>query len=224
MARDGDLDQIRSKRKAIIALLPYLVWRERVRDCRMVDAFLDIVRLPQATSMARPITMLLGEAGPDFPNRFVALMAPYGIWGPESNTNTVTRWAEAALAVPYSEEVGQSVIDALLQIASIDDLKPYIPVDIWPWLKTQPSLPPICRGRLVGTMGDVVRTIRGLGDVEISSRTCSLSGRSGTVFTRVVSPKCVPRSGRTLVESRRGAVGKFSLNGWTMSSDSWIGD
>jgi len=71
------------------------------------------------------------------------------------------------MAVPYTEEVCQSVVDTLLQIASVRHLEPYIPVEIWAWLKERPYLPPICTGRWKGTMGRVVRRVRKLGDVEI---------------------------------------------------------
>ena len=117
--------------------------------------------------MTQLIATLLDEGVPNFPNRVVTLMSPCAHWRPSSNTNAVTRWAEAALTIPYTEEVGQSVIDTLLQIASVDRLLPYIPADVWAWLKKQPSLPPICHGRLVGTADHVVRKVRGLGDVGI---------------------------------------------------------
>jgi len=169
MARVGDLDRIECKRKAIIALLPYSVWRERVGDHRMTDAILGIVRVPNVgVFMAQSISTLLRGGGPDFPNRVMILMSPYAnwwFWTP--NANTVTQWAEAALAVPYSEEVGQSVIDALLQIVSNGYLEPFIPVSMWAWLKKRPSLPPICNGRKMGAWGRVVRMVQELGDIEI---------------------------------------------------------
>jgi len=168
MARVGDLDQIKSKRKAIIALLPYAAWRERAGDRRMADACLGVITDPSlGWSVGVQIVVLVSEAGPDFPNRLVTLLSPYAYWGFAPGPNTVTRWAEAALAVPYTEEVGQSVVDALLQIASNNPLRPYIPVDIWAWLKKQPTLPPACRGRRMGTEDPVVRGVRELGDIEL---------------------------------------------------------
>jgi len=168
MAQVGDRDQIWFKRKAIIALLPYLVWQERVGDHIMTDAFLGVVRVPNVGKfMAKPISTLLREAGPDFPNRVIILTSPHADWGQEPNTNTITRWAEAALAVPYTWEVGRSVVDALLQIASNNSLQPYIPVTIWAWLKRRPSLPPICTGRKMGAWARVILKVRELGDVEI---------------------------------------------------------
>jgi len=168
MVQVGDLDQIRSKRKAIIALFPYVIQQERVGDCKMADTFLGVARVPYTrTFMAQPIATLLDGAGPDLPNRLVTLISPYALWGLGSKANTVIRWAEAVLAVPYTEEVGVSVVDTLLQIASLDFLRPYIPVNVWAWLKQQPSLPPICDGRSAGTVDGVVRMVRELGDIEI---------------------------------------------------------
>jgi hypothetical protein len=80
---------------------------------------------------------------------------------------TVARWAVAVLAVPYTEEIGQSVVDAMLSIALYDTLRLQIPVDIWVLLRKRPSLPPVCSGRTYGTSGDVARHIRELGDLEI---------------------------------------------------------
>ena len=170
MAQVEDPDQIWSKRKAINALFPYAVWREWGGDHRMVDAFLGIARAPNiGILVAEPIvTTLVDGASPGSPTRVMTLVSPYMRWVmPGFNKNTVTWWAAVAFAVLYTEEVDQSVVDALLQIASIDTLQPYIPVDIWAWLKKRPSLPPTCRGRWVGTMNYVVHRVRELRDVEI---------------------------------------------------------
>jgi len=172
MARVEDLDLIESRRKDIHALFPYAVCQER--DRRMVDAFLNIVRVPQVRRfMAERIVTLLYNAGPDFPDRVVTLVSPYARWGQWEGggvtqwTAAATRWVAAALAVSYTDEIGQSVVDTLLQIASVDYLQPHIPDDIWAWLKKRPSLPPICDGRLVGTARHVVHRVRELGDVEL---------------------------------------------------------
>jgi len=88
-------------------------------------------------------------------------------WGNRPYTqNAFARWAVAVLAIPYSE-VDPSVVDALLQIASVGFLRPHIPLPIWARLKRLPSLPPVCRGRYLGTSPTVVNHIRGLGDIEI---------------------------------------------------------
>ena len=79
----------------------------------------------------------------------------------------VTGWVAAVSATLYTEEVGQSVVDALLQIVSIHSLRPHIPISIWTWLKKQPSLPPECFGQQKGIEGHVVCHVCALGDIEI---------------------------------------------------------
>jgi len=134
----------------------------------MVDMYLGIVKVPEVGRVIiQPIVTLFNEAGPDPPNRAVTLMSPYISWEWWTNKDTVAWWAAAALATPFMEEIGQSVVDTLFQIASNGSLTPYIPVNIWVWLKGQPPLPPICCGRSMGTMDHVVRRVRELGDVEI---------------------------------------------------------
>jgi len=133
----------------------------------MVDAFLGNARTPKIQELlTQSINTLFEERSPNAPNRIVTFMSPYVQWK-RFGKKTVTWWAAAAMAVPYTEEVCQSVVDTLLQIASVDDLGPYIPVEIWAWLKKQPSVPPICRRRDKGTMDCVVRRVRKLGDVDI---------------------------------------------------------
>ena len=169
MARVEDLDQIKSKGKAIVALFPYAAWRQRGGDHRMVEAFLGVFKVPNVVPfMGQSTTKLLGDACPGYPNWVVTLVSPHIYWGESGlNGNTVTWWAAAALATPYTEEVGQSVVDTLLQVAYVDGLGPYIPVDIWALLKKQPSLPPVCVGRKLGTRDHVIRRVRKLGDVDI---------------------------------------------------------
>ena len=111
--------------------------------------------------------MLLSEASP----RAVILVSPHLPWGRPirggDRRDLVQRWAAAVSEVSYTEELGQSVVDTLLQIASEVELLPHISVNIWSWLTKQPSLPPTCRGRYVGTRVHIVEAIRGLEDTEI---------------------------------------------------------
>ena len=75
-----------------------------------------------------------------------------------------------------------SVVDRLLLFAKTDALRPHIPIDLWAWLKKQPSLPLGCRGQIEVTVRDVaqrvwgrregngmdvVHHVRGLGDLDI---------------------------------------------------------
>jgi hypothetical protein len=79
----------------------------------------------------------------------------------------IQRWGAAASAVTYTEEIAQSVVDTLLQIASEEELLPYIPANVWSWLTKRPHLPPICLGRSIGTCPHVLKAVRALKDVEV---------------------------------------------------------
>lgn len=110
------------------------------------------------------ITTIFDELNPPSLNRAAILISPYIPWE-TYNGSTVIRWAEIVSAIPYDAELGPSVVDTLLQIASNQDLQPQIPVEVWAWLKKRPSLPPVCKGREGGL--HVVRHLQGIGDVEI---------------------------------------------------------
>ena len=169
MVEFKNLFHIQSKRKAVTALFPYAVRRERDGEHRMIDAFLDAARTSGSTThlwdVIRPfIPTLFDQACP----RTVVLTSPHVPWHRELHDgNAVARWAAAASAPPYTEGIGQSVVDTLLHIASIDSLRPQIPVGIWTWLNKRPSLPPVCFGRTIGTKRNVIRRVRELGDTEI---------------------------------------------------------
>ena len=114
------------------------------------------------------IKALIGKSGTPSLNRAIILMLPCLYWDDEwADETTVTWWAAAALALPYTEEVGQSVVDVMLQIASCGSLRPHIPIDIWVWLKKRSSLPPWSWGRSNAIYSDAIDHIRGLGDIEI---------------------------------------------------------
>lgn len=112
-------------------------------------------------------TLLIKPSSPSL-NRVIALVSPHIYWGDISHgERAVVRWAVAVSAVPDTEETGQSVVDTLLQISDLSSLRPHIPVDTWAWLMKVSSLPPVCHGRTVASWPDVVRHVRGLGDIEI---------------------------------------------------------
>ena len=114
------------------------------------------------------IKAFIRKSGTPSSNRAIILMSPCLNWDDKwADGTTVTWWAAAALALPYTEEVGQSVVDVMLQIASYESLRPHIPIDIWVWLKKRPSLPPWSLGRFRAIRRDVIDHIRGLGDIEI---------------------------------------------------------
>ena len=165
MAESGEPYQIQSKRKALTAFFPYAVWMERGGECRMMDAFLSAGPATSLWGAITPFISALFEAASD---QTVVLTSPRVPWDREPDaTRAVTRWASAASAVPYTDEIGQIVVDALLSIASVDCLQPHIPIDIWSWLNKRPTLPYVCLGRSAGTRKHVVRCVRKLKDVEI---------------------------------------------------------
>jgi hypothetical protein len=173
MVAAADRDQIFSKRKAISALFPYAIFLEQGGHQRMVDAILGAARASYFGKFmwhrAKPyITALFDQQSPPSLDRVIALASPYVTWDDMSDgTNAVARWAAAASAVPYTEEVGQSVVDTLFQIASVASLRSHIPVELWSWVKKQPSLPPVCRGRKVAARPEVVHFVRGLKDIDL---------------------------------------------------------
>jgi len=173
MALAEDQPLLHAKRKAISSLLPYVLRQERVGQQDMLGTLSHIATTMDSEQFIwhciQPyITALCNNPNPLSLDQVIILGSPHVPWrtGPH-NENTVTRWATAASAVPYTEEVGESVVDALLHIASVDSLRPHIPIDIWAWLKKQPSLPHWSPGRSRATEGHVVRHVRALGDIEV---------------------------------------------------------
>lgn len=74
-------------------------------------------------------------------------------------------WLAAASALPYTDTIGQGVVDTLLQMASNYKLRSHIPVLAWHWLKRQPVLGPDCQGLKCGTtLSAVVLMVRNLQD------------------------------------------------------------
>ena len=114
------------------------------------------------------IAMLYEKSSPSFLNWLITNMSPHINWRDDSHgEKLVVQWSAAVLAVQNIEEVSQSVVSTLLQIASIDSLQPHIPVKIWELINSKPSLPPLCWGWHPVTTPNVVHYIRGLGDLEI---------------------------------------------------------
>jgi hypothetical protein len=110
----------------------------------------------------------LNEESPVSIKQAFILMSPHlpWVWKMGGHEDWVQQWAAAASAVPYTDEIGQSVVDTLLHIASNTSLQPHIPIDMWSWLRKSPSLPPICAGRYWGSFSHVIKIVQGLGDIE----------------------------------------------------------
>ena len=176
MVEGANPELVRSKGKAISTVLPYSVFLEQGGRPEMLDAVLDAFR---ASNSFRPIwghaqpylRSLLSRPNHPSLHQVITLISPYIDWASKlCDESMVSRWVRsvaATSAAAYTEAVGQSVVDTLLQIADVDHLRPQIPVDIWTWLKKLLSLPPVRRGRLHDTGFNIVHQIRGLGDIEI---------------------------------------------------------
>jgi len=169
MTEAEDRDQLLSKRKAITALLPYAVLQETSGQLEMFDTFLRAARASRMlrfrwSCVEQSVDMILSRATP----HVIVLVSPHIPWSSLMDMgNLVQQWAAATSMVPCTEEVVQSVVDALLQIAFESDLLPHIPVDAWSWLTKRPSLPPVCLGRYLGTSPPIFRAVRKLKDIEI---------------------------------------------------------
>ena len=168
-----DRDKIFSKRKAISALFPYAILLEQGGNQGIVDAILSATRASHFGRFmwhrTKPYLIpLFDKQSPPSLDRVVVLASPHVTWDDTSDsTNAVARWAAAASAVLYTEEVGQSVVDALFQIVSVTSLRSHIPPELWAWVKERPSFPPVSLGRESALQPEVIHYVRGLEDVEI---------------------------------------------------------
>ena len=169
-----DQSLIDSKYKAITAFIPYTVWWEQVGQQEMFEVSLDAIKVLKKRGFvwhgieSFPVATLLSDEKPTSLKQAVILMLPHlSVWRTIDVQDSVQLWAAAASAVPYTDEVGQSVVDTLLQIAYDDSLQPHIPIGMWSWLNKCPSLPPICTGRYLGSLQCIVQIVQGLRDIEI---------------------------------------------------------
>jgi len=167
MAEAEDLDELHSKRKAVATLLPYAVWLERAGEPKMLDALLHAARASRMPGFHvvsyRAIcryTLLRGK-----PSCYSACIAQ--LFLAYLREGLVQRWAAAVSVAPHTEEIAQSVVDALLWVASNHILLPYTTINTWSWLTTRPSLPPFSMGRYIGTHPNVVRAVRSLEDTKV---------------------------------------------------------
>jgi hypothetical protein len=165
--------QIRSKRKAITALFPYAALLERDGQPETLEMFFRVARASGQWGFiwhrVRPhIATLLGEESSVPLKRAMVHAFPHIPWHRFPNSqHFIQLWAAAASALPYTLQICQSVVDALLHIATQDYLRPHIPVGMWSCLSRQPPFPLVCWGRFRDTQRNVVQTVRGLGDTEI---------------------------------------------------------
>ena len=173
MVKNANPELIRSKHRAISTVLPYSVFLEQGGQQAMLDAVSDAFRASNSLwpvwDPAQPyLRSLLSRPNHPSLNRVIALTSPHIKWYSElCDGSMVSRWVTATSAVPYTETVGQSVVDTLLQVAGVENLRPHIPVNVWTWLKKRPSLPFVCWARDRSTVLGAFHRIRGLGDTEV---------------------------------------------------------
>ena len=169
VAEAEDRDELHSKRKAIATLLPYAVWQEQHGQPEILDTVLRAFRALGTFNLMWDRTNQFADAlfSEVLSPRAIVLISPYIFWHMPPRGDFVQRWAAAASSVPYTEEVAQSVVETLLQIAFKRDLLPHVTVNVWSWLTKRPSLQPVSVGRLFGTDLLVVKTVRGLKDTDI---------------------------------------------------------
>ena len=178
MVEANNSDVVISKRKAINTLFPYAIFLEQGGQHGMINQILRVARVSDSElpnlgkfmwhHVELYISRLFEKRSPTSLNRIIALISPYVPWeGTLNNTAAVSRWAAAASTITYTEEVGQNVIDALLQIASINFLRAHIPIEIWRWLKRRPPLPIVFRGLYAPRYRSTVVRVRRLGDLDI---------------------------------------------------------
>lgn len=112
------------------------------------------------------VIILLNQESPISKKEAAVLVSPYLPWWEFKDEHLVQLWAAAASAIPYTDEIGQSVVDTLLHIASNSNLQPHIPGGMWSWLNRPPSLPPVCVGRAMGSVPNVFQAVHSLRDTE----------------------------------------------------------
>jgi len=167
MAEAQDHTLLQSKCKAISALLPYAVWQKEDGQPEMLDCFFHVVRASRNLKFiwyraSKYASGLLSKASP----HTIVLVSPHLHWD-LLEEDSVQQWAVATSMVPCTDEVAQSVVDGLLQIAYHHRSSPHITIDVWSWLTKWPSLPPVCYGRYHGTTNHVVKVVQGLKDIKV---------------------------------------------------------
>lgn len=169
MAENGELRTIWGKHKAITTLIPYAAWQERDGQPEMLDALINAARASGLLGFlwhrpTRFANILPSNSTP----RGIIVASPHFRWNLLAERgDLVQQWVAAVSATPYTEEVAQSIVDALLRISFRTELWPHITLNVWSWLKKRPCLPPDCTGRQFGTYANNVQAVRQFEDPEL---------------------------------------------------------
>ena len=156
MAKAADPNPIRRKRKTVSTLFPYALILERRGQWGMLDA---LSRAAMASN-SRPfmwyhikpfILTLFDKSNPPSLNWILGLVAPSVLRGNQSPENGIVAWRPAP--PPYTKEICLSVVDEVLQVAFTVPQRPAILLAF--------------QRRSSGAGGDVIRRVRGLGDLGI---------------------------------------------------------
>ena len=172
MAEAKNLSPVVFKHKAICTLLPYAIFLEKLNQQKLADAIKKAIQALKYYFFMVPIQsyipILFRKPSSPFRNWLITLVSPQVDWNSEGHKeNMVIEWAAASLTAPHTEEIIGSVVDTLMQIASVDSLCPNIPIDIWVWMKQQ-SLSHVHQRQHWKTTPDTIHHIRRLGDLEIT--------------------------------------------------------
>jgi len=116
----------------------------------------------------RPLVVTLLEEQNNVSVKRIAILAsPHlWLWNFPASKHLIQPLAVAISEIPYTDEVGTSVVDTVLQVAFNPSLRSSIPPDMWSWLNKRPSLPPVCWGRYLAGHASAFRTVRALRDIE----------------------------------------------------------
>jgi len=179
MVGTNDLASIYSKRKAIAAFFLYTVQQGKDGGHEMLNMFLHLAKAsiwpnPTQAHIEQPPTAVLpnGESPVSMRTIFI-ILPPHLPWEElANNQHLVQFWTSATSAVPCTDEIAQSVVSTLLQIADHTSLQ--LPVDTWSWLNKCPPLPPVSKGHQWGSSLSALQIILGLGDIETLTSHLSL--------------------------------------------------
>ena len=203
MVEAEDHGPLQSKCKAITAIFPYAVLRERNGQPEMFDTILRAFRVPRVSMIMwrhvnRSVSTLLSVGSP----RAVVLAWPHVTQiSPGIEGAYIRVWAVAVCAAPSTEEVAQVVLGTLSRFLSGPWLLPFITTSAWSWLARQPALLPTLQTRDGEKFAHIVNALRGFKDIRIlkSYLLLSWSERNGFPADRFEQPSdCWTYPGRVL--------------------------